>query len=379
MRCRNEEQLKQWEIAINRLINETAARRASERYAPSRAQQINNSTSPHPHARTEPPPSRAPIQVVPQQRFRPYDDVAYASSSNNVYSNGGPQGYPAHLGPENEPEDEYEEYPPANGHPRSGRGTPLGTRRLNVPQSVDANEAQYAASRMSSHTSSFVVTPTLASRPPPSRMVNGFNGDGYTSPPVTVRPQLRSQFSTTKLRPDTVEGRPKPALAPTDGLPQSRSRSISQPSAYVHKSSPPPMPVAPWGDRSSTRESKRGSGSSQSSSDYSGQGSPITPYGSSESSLLRNAAAAGPSVRVKVHFNEDIFMITVSRATEYMELVDKVGKKIRLCAPGRDDVGPLRVKYRDEDGDLVSLGSTEDVQMAFEMLRPGGQVTLYVT
>jgi cell division control protein 24 len=84
-------------------------------------------------------------------------------------------------------------------------------------------------------------------------------------------------------------------------------------------------------------------------------------------------------VKVKVHFNEDIFMITVSRATEYMELVDKVGKKIRLCAPRRDDVGPLRVKYRDEDGDLVSLGSTEDVQMAFEMLRPGGQVTLYVT
>jgi hypothetical protein len=27
----------------------------------------------------------------------------------------------------------------------------------------------------------------------------------------------------------------------------------------------------------------------------------------------------------------------------------------------------------------VSLGSTEDVQMAFEQYRPGGQVTLYVT
>lgn len=84
------------------------------------------------------------------------------------------------------------------------------------------------------------------------------------------------------------------------------------------------------------------------------------------------------TVKVKVHYNEDIFLITIPRMAEYGDLVDKVGRKIKLCAPRRVD-GPLRVKYRDEDGDLVSLGSTEDVQMAFDMLRPGGQVTLYVT
>jgi cell division control protein 24 len=81
---------------------------------------------------------------------------------------------------------------------------------------------------------------------------------------------------------------------------------------------------------------------------------------------------------VKVHFHEDIFVIQVSKTTEYEELVEKVGRKIRLCGPRRDD-GPLRVKYKDEDGDMVSLGSTEDVQMAFEAWRPGGQVTLFVT
>jgi cell division control protein 24 len=83
-------------------------------------------------------------------------------------------------------------------------------------------------------------------------------------------------------------------------------------------------------------------------------------------------------VKVKVHYHEDIFVIQVPRATEYHELVDKVGKKIRLCGPRRDD-GPLRVRYKDEDGDMVSVGSTEDVQMAFESYRPGGQVTLFVT
>jgi cell division control protein 24 len=145
---------------------------------------------------------------------------------------------------------------------------------------------------------------------------------------------------------------------------------------------------------------KRGSGSSQStgeSSDYSpNSSSPITPFGSSDSSLggvgIRNSRSQGfdhavggdrhypssPPVKVKVHFHEDIFVIQVPRATEYEDLVEKVGRKIRLCGPRRED-GPLRVKYRDEDGDMISLGSTEDVQMAFEQFRPGGQVTLFVT
>jgi cell division control protein 24 len=146
---------------------------------------------------------------------------------------------------------------------------------------------------------------------------------------------------------------------------------------------------------------KRGSGSSQStggSSEYSpNSSSPITPFGSSESSLaggprpLRSQPGFdggmhpsssqmqfSPPVKVKVHYYEDIFVIQVARVTEYGELVDKVGKKIRLCGPRRDE-GPLRVRYKDEDGDLISLGSTEDVQMAFESYRPGGQVTLYVT
>ena len=82
-------------------------------------------------------------------------------------------------------------------------------------------------------------------------------------------------------------------------------------------------------------------------------------------------------MKIKVHFHEDIFVIQVPRTTEYSELVDKVGKKIRLCGPRRDD-GPLRVKYKDEDGDLMSLGSTEDVQTAFESFPLGNQVRLYV-
>ena len=70
----------------------------------------------------------------------------------------------------------------------------------------------------------------------------------------------------------------------------------------------------------------------------------------------------------------------MSRSIEYAELVQRVGKKIRLCGSLRDrDDSSLRVKYKDEDGDMISLGSTEDLQMAFETCQPGGQITLFVT
>lgn len=67
---------------------------------------------------------------------------------------------------------------------------------------------------------------------------------------------------------------------------------------------------------------------------------------------------------MKVYFGSDIFLIQVGRTIDYGELVERVGKKIRLCGPRRDN-GPLRVKYEDEEGDLISMRSTEDVEMAF--------------
>ncbi|KAJ6608324.1 Dbl homology domain-containing protein [Mycena sp. CBHHK59/15] len=101
------------------------------------------------------------------------------------------------------------------------------------------------------------------------------------------------------------------------------------------------------------------SGSSQPMGDGSdhalNSSSPITPLDASESSL--GGAGMRPAM------------------TAYDALVERVGCKVRLCASQRDD-GSLRIKYEDEDGDMVALGSTGDVEMAFEQCRPGGQVTL---
>ena len=376
-------------------------------------------------------------------RSRPNTNNNYeepSSSTSSVYGSG-PQGYPSHDGFDMEPdEDDLEDYPPSTAYAASGRGTPMGSRKtpnsLSMPlerelvmgyerprphtegaDSLVLNQRRHglpsipSSSMMSPDSSARSATPRMNSN---MSMNNSYASDGsFGNGPS--RPPLRSQFSSNRLlngyenqNGNGVISAPPlntvyhSARSPTpsssnpavNGLaapPGIRSRSISQPGAYI----PPPnaIPLVPNGsnwshsDRTSTgaHNSKRGSGSSEStagSSPYSS--SPVTPYGSSESSLggmaIHHGYANGlsPPVKVKVHFHEDIFVIQVPRTTEYGDLVEKVGRKIRLCGPRRDD-GPLRVKYKDEDGDMVSLGSTEDVQMAFEAYRPGGQVTLFVT
>lgn len=383
LRCRNEEQLRQWEVAINKLINETAARRASERPAPRVPSQPSSTTSPvlQQGGKFSRPENGQDYRYYHQTHTyrQPHDD-AISSPVDRIYGSGA-QGYPSHYGFEGDGDDDYEDYPPSNLP--SGRATPLVGRRSHQS---DLQDPQYFASRMSgSNSSGFTTIPSsngASSRPSTGRTTPSLNGQ-HDPRLSSSRPPLRSQFSSTRLRPETMESRAK--LSITDVSLSQRSRSLSQPTAYLPKSAAPPLPSSsPWID--TPPNGKRGSGSSQSSSDYSGHASPITPYGSSESSLLRgsrsqgfdNLTSANPNVKVKVHFHEDIFVIQVPLATEYSDLVERVGRKIRLCGPRRDD-GPLRVKYRDDDGDLVSLGSTEDVQMAFEMLKPGGQVTLYVT
>lgn len=316
----------------------------------------------------------------PYRQSSPYD-------SNHA---SGPSGYPPHNG--FDPDDDFDDYA-ASMSPTSGRTTPFdGRRGATTPgldhyvgyerpraQTEDANGPALSQWRSN--------VPGLPSGPSPrmpnSRMASTMS---YASEPgfsagsrsTMGRPQLRSQYSSSRLRPPQDNGEPRsdvissPAPPPSNYV--SRTRSASQPSAYVPKGVPPPLPSNGW-DRvqaSTSTTMKRSSGSSQSTGEdsaYSPNSSPLTPFGSSDSSLSGAVGRSSISshddpVKVKVHFGSDIFVIQVPRTTEYSELVERVGKKIRLCGPRRDD-GPLRVKYEDEESDLISMRSTEDVEMAF--------------
>ncbi|TFL01496.1 hypothetical protein BDV98DRAFT_567041 [Pterulicium gracile] len=428
LRCRTLDTMRQWESHINRLIKEASLRRGPDRSngLSRAAASVSNSTNPAYGRQSSGSVSHPSGYTVTQSMHRRPPTFAEDGSLSLPppdTSLHGPQGYPSNCDGFEADEDEFEDYPGSGSYPSSGRGTPVGTRRLHA-QSLQPGREPIASyerrgvtedkngplmtqwrnngiptSPHSTSTSSLRSNSSTL-RPVTPRLTSNLTISQSSDPSASRRPTLRSQFSSTRLK-GQYDGDDRsqtpPITAPANGI--SRSRSASQPSAYIPKTIPPPLPSSQWQPPSHSSASKRGSGSSDStggSSDYSpNSSSPITPFGSSESSIggvgirtsrsqtFENLPSGHPkpqerTVMVKVHFNEDIFVIQVSRATEFEDLVEKVGRKIRLCGPRRDD-GPLRVKYKDEDGDLVSLGSTEDVQMAFEQFQPGGEVKLFVT
>ncbi|KAJ2372094.1 Guanine nucleotide exchange factor for Cdc42p [Coemansia sp. RSA 2603] len=85
------------------------------------------------------------------------------------------------------------------------------------------------------------------------------------------------------------------------------------------------------------------------------------------------------AVKVKVHFHNDIYVVIARQDMQYKELVDRVDRKIKICAGPHVGITSglendilsapplnIRMRYQDEDGDMINIGSNEDVQMAFE-------------
>lgn len=70
-------------------------------------------------------------------------------------------------------------------------------------------------------------------------------------------------------------------------------------------------------------------------------------------------------LKVKLHYIDDSFLIIVPSSIKYSQLLERIERKIRLC--GKQTPSPLRIKYKDEDDDFVSINSDEDIQMALEL------------
>ncbi|KAJ1966515.1 Guanine nucleotide exchange factor for Cdc42p [Dipsacomyces acuminosporus] len=163
-----------------------------------------------------------------------------------------------------------------------------------------------------------------------------------------------------------------------------RARGSPMPSnSYFNKHDLPPIPVPALG-RSDSDAGAR-STLSPMSPGMQPMGTPVahaatTPL--SAASGPHTPLTAGSQARptkVKVHFQDDIFVIVVKPDVQFKDLVDRVERKIKICAGPRVGVvgsqeqdlvstPPLgiRMRYQDEDGDMIIIGSDEDVQLAFE-------------
>jgi cell division control protein 24 len=84
------------------------------------------------------------------------------------------------------------------------------------------------------------------------------------------------------------------------------------------------------------------------------------------------------TIKIKLSYNSGIYVIVCSLAISFMDLMDKVEKKIKLVSNLQPhDV--LRLKYQDEDEDFITVNSDDDVQMAFESRGGSSTVNLFVS
>ncbi|KAJ2797153.1 Guanine nucleotide exchange factor for Cdc42p, partial [Coemansia helicoidea] len=103
-----------------------------------------------------------------------------------------------------------------------------------------------------------------------------------------------------------------------------------------------------------------------------------SPPASVSSTPVSHSGQQSKPVKIKVHFQNDIFVIILRNSVSYEDLTVRVDRKIKICAGplvgvngSEQDIASapplsIRMRYQDEDGDMILIGSDEDVQLAFE-------------
>jgi len=72
--------------------------------------------------------------------------------------------------------------------------------------------------------------------------------------------------------------------------------------------------------------------------------------------------------KIKVNYKDQEFIIPApSSGLTYRDLLSKIERKIRLNDRGINDDRPLRIRYKDEDDDYVTIINDEDITLAFEI------------
>lgn len=74
-------------------------------------------------------------------------------------------------------------------------------------------------------------------------------------------------------------------------------------------------------------------------------------------------------LKVKCNCDGNYVTLVVSFNISYQSLVDRIDAKIGRFSPNAIARGTMRLRYRDEDGDFVTIESDEDIQIAFQEWR----------
>jgi cell division control protein 24 len=105
------------------------------------------------------------------------------------------------------------------------------------------------------------------------------------------------------------------------------------------------------------------------------------------SSLAGDHSGAAVQLKVKVTFLDNYVTLVVSSNIKYQSLANRIDHKLARSTALSIGSGSLRLRYKDEDGDFVTIHSDDDIQMAIadwreqqngNMVSPGmAEIQLY--
>ncbi|KAI8075020.1 hypothetical protein BC940DRAFT_324238 [Gongronella butleri] len=174
------------------------------------------------------------------------------------------------------------------------------------------------------------------------------------------------------------------SYAPAQNNNAQGTRMRSQSSPNIHRNSPGPQ----WDDASQMPINSRTyyANSTSPAANPNANGSnastamppiPQSPPATQQSPPLTSVVTSD-TLKVKLSFNDGIYVIVCPMEIRFAELMEKVEKKIKLVANLQPhDI--LRLKYQDEDEDFITINSDDDVQMAFESRGSSSTVNLFIS
>lgn len=361
LRCRNEENLKQWQLALTKLVEEATVAMAEYR--------SNASVS---GGRT---PSNPQYSSMHNMHMNYRDPTGYDSDEeshqteetvdDNESTSGSVPMSREHSTHSLRSRSTTNESMNGSAIGRYGVGLPSRNVSNGVPRHL-----QISGDAAVSH-----FSPALDSESPYGNRL-GWQKDAYPFPRTSYHDSSDQAITSRNTAPpmsrsgsrESASGRPLYSLSSsrnsnTSNLPRpgmsNRSRSASSPNVHGYPQRPgisipevpPPLPTNGY----------------------------HTGYSSSPVDSNRGSTKDSPSsnTKVKVSYKDDIFIILLPPDIDYPSLMERVERKVRLCAHSTADVSSFRIRYKDEDGDLITINSNEDVQMALEMIEDGDVLILY--
>ncbi|KAI9302579.1 Dbl homology domain-containing protein, partial [Cunninghamella echinulata] len=160
---------------------------------------------------------------------------------------------------------------------------------------------------------------------------------------------------------------------------QTRVRSQSSPN--IHKNNPhqwDDLPQMPINSRTYYQQQQQHHHSHHSQQQQYQHPSSPEQRSPTLTSVSTNGSGGMDTLKIKLSYNDGIYVIVCPVAISFHELMDKVEKKIKLVANLQPN-DTLRLKYQDEDEDFITINSDDDVQMAFESRGSSSTMNLFVS